>query len=130
MQPSVPLPLSLPLLPLLPSSLLQQARQRIRQVSLFLVHTWRPTIGGSSSRITDSKHSDNGGVQEARAAAAAAAVVDGSELGVPGVFPGTLLQARDKETGQPLSDEHVSELEGVCLEGGGQGAGKGGGAGV
>lgn len=75
-----------PTLPLL--LLLLQARHRVRQVSLTLLHSWRPTDSAASSKDSTAPKQHLNGVE-------------------PGAFPRTLLEARDKDTEQPLSGEQV-----------------------
>lgn len=72
-----------------------QARQHIRQVSLQLLQAWKPPPAQTSTPSNTACGCD-------RAA-------DSLEVPQPGAFPCTLLAARDKDTGQALSDEQVGD---------------------
>lgn len=117
---------------LLPCQLYVQARFRIRQVSLALLHSWRPaqhssgqdrntrTCKQQQNTYVQSSGQDISGSTAAHTAAPAGVASNGCSTGnrlqagiaglrgtQPGAFPSALLDARDKETGQPLSGEQV-----------------------
>lgn len=112
-----------------------QARYRIRQVSLALFHSWRPlqhsidqqpSAHSSRTCIQQNKDVQSNGQHHAGSTAARTAppagvisngcsAGDGLEAGIarlrstqPGAFPSALLEARDRETGLPLSGEQVT----------------------
>jgi hypothetical protein len=87
-----------------------QARAKIRQVSLQLVHGWRGQPQQQQQQMC-SHPAANGCKDQAGDATGVAAGVAAGASGAPGTFPSLMLSARDKEKGQQLTDEQVTRHE-------------------
>lgn len=90
-----------------------QARRRIRQLSLKLIHNWKGSSqqqqqqqNGVSTIAAGSDSNGTSAPTNKPAAAAAAGGARASSSG-PGVFQQCLMTAVDKETGEKLDDEQV-----------------------
>lgn len=99
--------------PLLPLPVMAiQARSYMRHASLQLLHTWRPPPPPQAQHTTAALGTTT--TPEATPPLAATST-DKQPLSTPGAFPATLLEARDKQTGQALSDEQVCETVVVLM---------------
>ncbi|WIA29661.1 hypothetical protein OEZ86_012145 [Tetradesmus obliquus] len=87
---------------------LAKARAKIRQVSMQLVQGWRGhPQQQQQQQQQDAQSAGNGCITPAGGVPEPAAGALSGTAGAPGTFPGLMLAARDKETGQQLTDEQV-----------------------
>jgi hypothetical protein len=85
-----------------------QARYRIQQVSLCLLGAWRPEPVNGNRSSSNGNHSSSSKSRSSSKQYAGTAGALQLQVPQPGAFPQTLLAAKDKESGQPLSADLVS----------------------